>query len=241
MPGIDRYRDPELVARLAAEYVLGTLRGLARARFERLAVERPSVRRAIDAWERRLVPLARGVEEVLPPARVWRRIEAELRAEAALVERAARVRWWQRLVAWRLATAVSMLLALAVTWYSAARIETVVQEAPEYVVVLRDAGREPMAVVAGMRNPMRIAVNLREEVGMPRDRVMVLWCLMDGARPVPMGVLDRREKVIPLDQESWDALEKAQGFAVSLEPPERPTPEEGPAGPVLYRGALIAL
>ncbi len=241
MPGIDRYQDPELIERLAAEYALGTLRGLARVRFERLAQERPYVREAADAWARRLAPLARAVAEVTPPARVWHGIEAEVRAERALAERAARTRWWQKLVAWRMATAVSVLLALAVTWYSTHRIESVVQEAPEYVVVLKNEAQEPMAVVAGMRNPMRIAVNLRKEVRMPKDRVMVLWCLMKGTKPVPMGVLDRREKVIPLDQESWDALGKAQGFAVSLEPPERPLRGGGPKGPVMYEGELVAL
>lgn len=72
MSRMDRYQDPELIERLAGEYVLGTLRGLARARFERLAEERPHVRHAVDDWVQRLAPLAQQIPEVAPPRRVWR-------------------------------------------------------------------------------------------------------------------------------------------------------------------------
>ncbi|HHB13191.1 MAG TPA: hypothetical protein ENK62_08335 [Chromatiales bacterium] len=241
MPRLDRYQDPELVDRLAAEYVLGTLRGLARARFEALCNQRSYIRAAVEAWERRLAPLAGRAGAVAPPARVWRQIEAELANEQALIERAGRRRWWQQVLAWRLATAFSVLLAVGLIAYGARKFEAVVHEAPEYVVVLENESRAPMAVVAGMRNPMRIAVNLRDEVPMPKDRVMVLWCLMADTEPVPMAVLDRREKVIPLDQEEWNAMERAQGFAVSLEPPEHPMQKKAPEGPVVYQGKLIEL
>ncbi len=241
MSRIDRYQDRELVERLAAEYVLGTLRGLARARFEALAGQRPYIRSTVEMWEQRLHPLGVQAPSVPPPRRVWRRIEQALGEEEALVERIGRTRWWQRLVVWRLATAFSVLLAVGVVFYNAQRLDTVVHEPPEYVAVLKNKAQAPMAVVAGMRHPMRIAVNLREDAHVPEDRVMVLWCLMGDAKPVPMGVLDRREKVIPLDQEEWDALEEAQGFAVSLEPPERPMDKDRPEGPVMYQGALVAL
>lgn len=56
-----------------------------------------------------------------------------------------------------------------------------------------------------------------------------------------MAVRDRKEKVIPLDRRAWDALEHASGFAVSLEPPQRPMDKSAPEGPVMYWGELIAL
>ena len=45
------YRDPQLIDQLAGEYVLGTLTGAPRARFERLLRERADVRSAVWRWE----------------------------------------------------------------------------------------------------------------------------------------------------------------------------------------------
>ena len=52
-----RYRNkPELQQRLAAEYVLGTLRGRARARFQEWLRRDAALRRVVEAWEARHFP-----------------------------------------------------------------------------------------------------------------------------------------------------------------------------------------
>src|SRR5687767_535788 len=66
-----------LVDRLAAEYVLGTLRGRARRRFERWLLS-PQVGALVKAWEDRLAGLEPQLEPVTPPAQVWRGIENKL-------------------------------------------------------------------------------------------------------------------------------------------------------------------
>lgn len=70
--------DPELVDKLAAEYVLGTLRGKARARFERWRNADFSIQSRVRYWEAKLVPLAAEALRVEPTARVWREIEARI-------------------------------------------------------------------------------------------------------------------------------------------------------------------
>ena len=92
------YSRRELADRLAAEYVLGTLRGPARRRFEALLAAHPALRAGVDAWHERLVPLAFSVPDVQPPATVWPRIEQRLFAPDRVP---ARVPWWQRLGLWR--------------------------------------------------------------------------------------------------------------------------------------------
>jgi anti-sigma-K factor RskA len=67
----------ELVDRLAAEYVLGTLRGHARRHFERWLVS-PQVKLMVDSWETRLVVLEPPSERVAPPPEAWRAIERRL-------------------------------------------------------------------------------------------------------------------------------------------------------------------
>ena len=61
--------------------VLGTLGGRARSRFQRLLANDVSLRRLVNEWEERLMPLAQAVPAVSPPSRVWRRIEARLHGD----------------------------------------------------------------------------------------------------------------------------------------------------------------
>ncbi|HSI58836.1 MAG TPA: hypothetical protein VLA16_14855, partial [Ideonella sp.] len=74
---MDYGRNP-LADRLAAEYVLGTLRGRARHRFETLLPAHPALRWAVARWQDMLLPLAASVKPVEPSAAVWTGIEARL-------------------------------------------------------------------------------------------------------------------------------------------------------------------
>ena len=78
-----RYRNPELGEKLAAEYVLGTLRGRARARFEALMRYDPALRGRVTDWEDKLTPLARAGTDIAPPARLWNALSQRIAGEAA--------------------------------------------------------------------------------------------------------------------------------------------------------------
>ena len=80
--------DPDRLDGLAAEYVLGTLRGPARARFERLIESDPALAQRVDAWAKRLDPLAEAAPAIEPPARSWTAIEQRIGAAAAKPVRA---------------------------------------------------------------------------------------------------------------------------------------------------------
>jgi anti-sigma-K factor RskA len=66
-----KYQDTRLRRMLAAEYVLGTLRGPARRRFERLARADAALRAEQHFWEARLGRLALRVQPVAPAPTVW--------------------------------------------------------------------------------------------------------------------------------------------------------------------------
>ena len=85
------YARPELADRLAAEYVLGSLQGPARRRFENLLPAHPMLRAAVARWEARLVPLSGSVPPVAPPAHVWTAIERRVHGNAASAPAAAPV------------------------------------------------------------------------------------------------------------------------------------------------------
>lgn len=75
------YNNPELRDVLAGEYVLGTLRGKARARFERLLAMDASLRDRVERWEVLLAAPLTNVEPLEPPGGVWRKLASKIGAQ----------------------------------------------------------------------------------------------------------------------------------------------------------------
>ena len=72
------YDKPELRDRLASEYVLGTLHGRARRRFQRLLKDDPSLHAVVEFWEHQLTPMASLLSAPMPTAQLWNRIAARV-------------------------------------------------------------------------------------------------------------------------------------------------------------------
>src|SRR4029450_10991127 len=79
VPGLMNYQHPQLLDELAAQYVLGTLRGQARRRFERYCARNVSALHAVRRWEDRLVDMVAAVVPVAPSPLVWHRIKFRIR------------------------------------------------------------------------------------------------------------------------------------------------------------------
>src|SRR6187401_3371632 len=77
------YDRPELLDRLASEYVLGTMSARVRCRFQ--AIQRRSQRAqlAVQTWERCLSPLAQSVPPQQPSAATWEAIDRRTGGQAA--------------------------------------------------------------------------------------------------------------------------------------------------------------
>jgi anti-sigma-K factor RskA len=116
-----RYADPELRDRLAAEYALGTLRGPARRRFERLLSSDALLRDVAEDWELRLNLLAESAPAVAPPPRVWEGIAERIGPAAAPVRESRRNRLWDSLGFWRAAGLMAAAAAAALVAYVALR------------------------------------------------------------------------------------------------------------------------
>jgi anti-sigma-K factor RskA len=136
------YADPELRNRLAAEYVLGTLSGPVRRRFERLLSGDPGLHDLVEVWELKLSPLAEPVPAVKPPEHVWEEIDRQIApapAPAPMPKRAAVLerrldRLWDSLGFWRGATALAATAAAALVFFCIALLRPGV--APERIAAL---------------------------------------------------------------------------------------------------------
>jgi anti-sigma-K factor RskA len=219
-----RHDDPKLIDALAAEYALGTLRGAARARFERWRAESWHVERRVRAWEERLAPLALAVQPIEPSAHVWPQIERRISADARSVP--AR----RRGLMWRAVAATLVVVAVALGIWRALHT-------PQYqLFAMIEDERGAMAWKLEM-DPENHRLRMSTMPGAPRrpDRSFELWALPDeGMAPVSLGMLpDAGRAVQALSQDQMQALDRASKVAVSLEP-RGGSPTGSPTGPVLY-------
>jgi anti-sigma-K factor RskA len=188
------YDRPELLDRLAAEYALGTLRGRARRRFERLLRELPAARSAVQAWQERLAALATSVPATAPPQRVWDAIEARVQPPAA--RKAARSGWWRPALGFAFGALATLgLVQLAPqTLVSLDRLAQKEQALPQsYVGLLTDASNVPHLLVSSTRHGTRVSVKSLRPWQVPAGKVAQVWALprdRDGRElpPLPLGI-----------------------------------------------------
>ena len=255
-----RYRNkPALQDRLAAEYVLGTLRGRARLRFQAWMREDATLRRAVADWEQRLAPMAAGVKEVAPPRRVWRGIETRLGAPAAArtVPAAAPAPpaaasktggFWESLAFWRgwglIATGCAAALIAALALQRPQVVEVPVEKLvessrmqPSYIAILRNkAGKAVFVAYAGRKSDELWVkrIGLEDE---PPDHRFELWGLYgkEGAAPRLLGMLPKNDKAtIKLAGVADDSLRDFPALAITVEPAQGSG--GSPTGPVVASG-----
>jgi anti-sigma-K factor RskA len=224
----------ELVDRLAAEYVLGTLRGRARRRFERWLVS-PQVGTLVKAWETRLAGLEPPLERVLPPATVWRGIEARL--ELRKKQRAPAMRWL---------SAAAAAGFFAVVGYFALRVQPpgpdVVTPAPLAKTQEGYLQKDKETIywrVEVLGDNQEVSLHVHKVHDLPPGKSHELWALpADGGAPVSLGLMPHtgdHHRVLTASQRA--ALGKSAQIAVSLEP-EGGSPTGSPTGPVLLVAPL---
>jgi len=230
-----RYQNPDVYERLAAEYVLGTLHGAARKRFERLMYERPYIRYAVEVWENRFNGLGQTLPAEKPSSQVWHNIQQQIFTKKAEHKQSL----LERLGFWQLAT--GLLSVLLVTAVLLPRQHMEMPE-PNFVAVLESDESKPMMVTTGMRDMGMLDVRILE---MPkvRDQHLVLWSIpKDGSAPKSVGTLrqDSMETRIHLTKDQWqNRVGDAEMFAVSFEPYENMTNMQKPSGPIMYKGKCL--
>ena len=227
-----RKLSPDLAHALAAEYVLGTLRGAARRRFEAILREDREVEAIVRQWERSLTPLADTVPAVEPPARVWKAIESRI----ASTPDAADTGVWSSLGFWRsfglLAGGVASVFLAAFLYLSSGP-----RGEPIFVAVLTAPDSAPRMVVS-MHSPDLLRVRVVKPWQEARGKSLELWVLPKEGAPRSLGVIDNSVgdtliTILPTDPR----VRGANALAISLEP-SGGSPTKQPTGPVLASGVI---
>lgn len=229
------YGDARLRRMLAAEYVLGTLRGPARRRFERLARADAALRAEQYFWEARLGRLAAKITPVTPAPTVWislqRRIQSgntvPLRKPAAVPPRpASRRGMWAGMA---VAAALIVVVMFSQQRPEPAKPPPVVQAQPAFIAQLK-VPDSSMQWNVRFTPGGEMTVDASGDYPQLGAHSMELWWLSPQG-PVALGLLP-----VQGSGRMSPPKEMAAGgeikLAVSLEP-QGGSPTGKPTGPVL--------
>lgn len=244
-----RYTGAHLVEHLACTYVLGTLAGGARRRFERLLRERTDLQLAVAEWENRLGALGQAVPPHAAPPRVWAAVDARTRPlspQQAPAFRPAPLGWF-RPAGWSLGGLAAGLLAASVLFVAmpglfitADRVAMLSgQRLPQsYVGLLTDAQGNGKLLVSSLRHGTAMTVKVIGPITPPAQGRLVLWAVpAQGAAfvlgPVPLA----GSATSQLPGTSEQLLSKVQKLVVTVETDAAP-----PApGTVVFSGNCAKL
>jgi len=220
--------------KLAAEYVLGTLKGGARRRFEGWLNDDAALRGLTDDWRARLAPMGEFAASVTPPRRVWRAIERRLQLRPGASWRNL---WLGTVPAfWRplglAAMAATLVLAVTlVQWRSNA-------PAIDYIATLSDEKAQAALLVTADRRHGALDVRIAAGVTPAADRVLQLWAVPKEGAPRSLAVLPRSGTVriaLPAGALGDDVAL----LAVSVEPLGGSPDPDKPSGPIIYKGSWV--
>lgn len=203
----------ELMERLAAAHALGTLRGRARARFERLCAERDEAQHARRAWEDRLLPLALAVPAIRVSSLLWSGIrlrvaesDPSLHGPEPQAVRLGGLRW----------LAASFVVVFALLFGDA-----LWQARPDWRVVADIAPPNGSTQWHIHRNGAftRVRIITVGDTVAPDGSSFELWAVPANGAPVSLGLIPARgETTRVLDARQQQLLMSATRVAISLEP-----------------------
>lgn len=245
-----RYTSPKLLEHLASAYVLGTLKGGARRRFERLKSDRMDVRARVHEWEMRLGQLASSILPKVPSERVWKAIEARTLPSRVHTAAGNSQSWLGGLVpaGWGLGGLAAGALAASVLFITVPTLfvssEQIAMRSGErlpasYVGLLTDAQGNGKYLVSSLRHGKTMTVKVIGAVPAPATGRLVLWAFPADGPAFAVGVVPTSGSAVSsLPDTSEQLFSKVTKLAISLESDVAPA---SPTGTSVYSGNCAKL
>ena len=228
-----RIASQSLLDALCAEYILGTLRGGARRRFEAALLKEPLVALRLRHWEATATPRFSKMIEVEPPAHLWRKLERELELSRY------RLPWYQRTGFWKgwasAATAAMLILLAATLWSPRSAPPTTVQ-----IAQLTAAGGATQVSAQRTSDGGTLVLKANRPVLAGPNQSYELWLIPGpGAAPISLAVLGNLDASIALSSNLAAQLRAGATLAISTEPAGG-SPTGQPTGAVILAGQITA-
>jgi anti-sigma-K factor RskA len=239
------YDRPELLDRLAAEYVFGTMSARARRRFQKIQRALPAAQQAVQVWEQRLTPLAWSVPPAQPSPAAWAAIDRRTGGQAS--RPAAQASAWLAWLKPSLGVAFGVLATLGlVRLYPTAvvPVDQIVQERgtlpASYVGLLTDAANNPVVLASSTRHGRIMTIKMLRKVDVPPGKVLQLWALPKEGAAFPLGVVPAEGTgSFQMADTSEKLLSSVPHLAVSVE--DAPARAGAAPAPYLLTGNCVKL
>lgn len=219
---------PELDA-LCGEYLLGTLQGRARRRFERALDKEPEVALRLRRWMLTFPLVPSAAVAVEPSPGVWRRLSRELELSRY------RPAWHRRLGPWR-ALAASALAGLVLA-VALPRLDLERAVAPRPVAELAAKGAPPISALASTDRTTLHLEPARPVLAGPAQSYELWLIPVEGGAPLSLAVLGDLSARVPVAPAHARRLVPGATLAISVEPAGG-SPTGAPTGPVVYAGKV---
>ena len=263
-----RYTEPTLLEHLASNYVLGTLQGGARRRFERLLADRADIRLRVASWEMRLGQLAQSIPPQQVSSKLWPAIAARTQPFAAQPgPRTATVSpsrgtpsastspgfWgWVKPAGLGLGGLAAGALAASALFFTVPSLfitsDQIAMRTGEklpqsYVGLLTDAQGNGKLLASSLRQGKTMTIKVIGPITAPAAGRLVMWAVpSDPAKNGPAFVLGKvpatGSAVSQLPDTSEKLLSKVSKLIVTVETEPNPTQ---PSGTLVYSGNCAKL
>ena len=229
--------NAELIEELAGAYVLGTLKGPARRRFERWMMESYRVRQEVWFWENHLGSLNQNIAPETPPDRIWQQISHRLWGNQQPARRGQSEprRWfWPSL---GIAASIAAIVLAALLWLPVNK-----SASPGMLAVVQGNQSQPLWVMNAQASKHRMSLRAVNATAAAQNKDYELWILPRQGKPIAVGLLpvSGATTQVALSQEQIAALDSSHHLAISLEP-HGGSPTGQPTGPVLYSFHMVRL
>ena len=241
-----RYTNPDLLEHLASSYVLGTLRGGARRRFERLQRNRADVRSLVTQWETRLGQLAVSVPVQQPSPQLWKAIAARTQPQVAAPSGG----WlgWLKPAGFGFGGLAAGVIAASMLFVTAPGLfmssDQVAMRTGEklpqsYVGLLTDAQGNGKLLVSSLRHGKTMTVKVIGPITPPASGKLVLWAVPASGAAFAIGTVPTTGSAVSmLPDTSEKLLSKVSKLVVTLETEAAPA---APSGAVVFSGNCAKL
>ena len=234
-----RYDNQQLIDMLSAEYVLGSLKGAARIRFEQLIQQRADWSKTLNWWQTHLHLLAETVPAVRPRKQVWPQIENRLWNKTGSSNAS---NWW-RILNWRNTALLSTSLAFIFATFLAVQApnKPSISEPTAVAMLANDKAQAGwlLSLANNAGGNAEIRANSLASLQIKNQNAYELWLLpSDKSKPISLGLLPQKGNKVLVVPANLVAMLSESGLAVSVEPMGG-SPTGQPTGAVLYQGKLV--
>ncbi len=233
--------NTDLRIRLAAEYVIGTLHGGARRRFEQFLKSDYALRAEVAEWETHFMPLIDRIKPVAPPDRVWANIQARIGGNSPFVTSNAtsNTRWLSNLKFWRgLGMGASLVATVLLATLFTLRSNVNADGDPVMMAVLEDQGVARM-VVEQPKSGL-LMVKMVKPWGARPNQSMELWVIPKDGAPRTLGVINDNGETRITMPDMDHRLTDGTVFAITNEP-KGGSPSGKPTGAIMCKGTIARM